>query len=830
MKRVDLLLLACLLYLTTAHAQLARSVSLEKELARHRKEDAAKAYLMAELAKTVSTIDPDRAFALSEQAVALAQRLKDDKALAAAWVSQRWALYYQGFYQRCDSVNKLAAAAAKRTGDARSWLLAYGAPHYISGSKDSAVCAKMAMRMRRALQIADSLGEGELAGEVLLWHGMKPWGRPNARALEEAMVRYRSAGDSTGVGMCLFCIRSFEPYSTDRALNQRCIEQATALFDLDGNTLWSLWGHSELSGMATEQADYKTAVQEGLEAFRRAEQLGMEREMLGASNALASAYRDIGDVRAALDLDLRGLELVSELDEWLAVRNQLGRTYRLFGMPDSAAFHLRSSLKIIEEKLIRTPGYSRWRQFEAEGYLAEVLAAQGQVTEAARLFRSALQGHRSDGGNYMQEIWASLGYGHLLANASADQLKAMDIERSTAEREARLLIERALGLARQLRMLKEQQDALFDLARLYEHDGDVTKALEYQKLYTVMKDSVLNADKAKAVANLQIQYETEKKEQQIVLLGKEKEVQQQEIAKQKVVRNGFMAGFALVAVFAVVFLFQRNRINKARKRSDELLLNILPEEVAEELKAKGEAEAVHIDQVTVLFTDFKGFTAMSEVVTPRQLVHDLHECFSAFDRICDKHGIEKIKTIGDAYMAAGGLPTPNTTHATDVINAAFEMRDFIAEGKAHKIAASLPYFEIRIGIHTGPVVAGIVGVKKFQYDIWGDTVNTASRMESSGEVGQVNISEATYALVKDVKKVREVNGEWSIVNGGSTHSPTPVHHSPATAHSPFTNSHSPAFAFTPRGKVQAKGKGEMEMYFVQRSSGTSDSAPTSTGT
>ncbi len=215
-----------------------------------------------------------------------------------------------------------------------------------------------------------------------------------------------------------------------------------------------------------------------------------------------------------------------------------------------------------------------------------------------------------------------------------------------------------------------------------------------------------------------------------------------------------------------------------KQRSDTLLLNILPEEVAEELKAKGEADAKQIDQVTVLFTDFKGFTAMSEQLSPKELVRDLNECFSAFDRICEKHGIEKIKTIGDAYMAAGGLPTPNTTHARDVVQAALAMRDFIAEGKTRKIAAGLPYFEIRIGVHTGPVVAGIVGVKKFQYDIWGDTVNTASRMESSGEVGQVNISEGTYALVKDKT----------------------------------------GLTFTPRGKVQAKGKGEMEMWFVERTS------------
>ncbi len=213
-------------------------------------------------------------------------------------------------------------------------------------------------------------------------------------------------------------------------------------------------------------------------------------------------------------------------------------------------------------------------------------------------------------------------------------------------------------------------------------------------------------------------------------------------------------------------------IEREKDRSDKLLLNILPEVVAEELKAKGSADAKLINQVTVLFTDFKGFTQLSEKMTPHDLVAEINECFSAFDNIMQQYGVEKIKTIGDAYMAAGGLPTPNDTHAFDVVSAAIAIQKYMSAYKERKIAAKELYFEIRIGIHTGPVVAGIVGIKKFQYDIWGDTVNTASRMESSGEVGQVNLSGSTYELVKD------------------------------------------QFPCTHRGKITAKGKGEIDMYFI----------------
>ncbi|GDX51122.1 hypothetical protein LBMAG27_01690 [Bacteroidota bacterium] len=210
-----------------------------------------------------------------------------------------------------------------------------------------------------------------------------------------------------------------------------------------------------------------------------------------------------------------------------------------------------------------------------------------------------------------------------------------------------------------------------------------------------------------------------------------------------------------------------------KKKSDDLLLNILPSEVADELKAKGSADAKQFDDVTVMFTDFKGFTQISEKLSPTELVNEIHTCFKAFDNIISKHNIEKIKTIGDSYMCAGGLPVMNKTNATDIVCAAMEIQSFMQQHSAKRKSEGKEIFEIRIGIHTGPVVAGIVGVKKFAYDIWGDTVNIASRMESSGETGKVNISGSTFELVKD------------------------------------------KFTCTHRGKIQAKNKGEIDMYFVE---------------
>jgi adenylate cyclase len=213
---------------------------------------------------------------------------------------------------------------------------------------------------------------------------------------------------------------------------------------------------------------------------------------------------------------------------------------------------------------------------------------------------------------------------------------------------------------------------------------------------------------------------------------------------------------------------QNIELSIEKKKSDDLLLNILPEEIADELKLNGEIKAKQFEEVSVLFTDFVNFTGVSSRLSPKELVSQIHEYFVAFDAIMEKNQLEKIKTIGDAYLAVCGLPQITENHAIKTVQAAIEINKFVQ----NKLKEG-GLFDIRIGINTGSVVAGIVGVKKFAYDIWGDTVNTAARMEQNSEAGKINISGSTYLKIKD------------------------------------------HFTCTHRGMINAKNKGEIDMYFVE---------------
>ena len=308
--------------------------------------------------------------------------------------------------------------------------------------------------------------------------------------------------------------------------------------------------------------------------------------------------------------------------------------------------------------------------------------------------------------------------------------------------------DRSLELARQYGLKDQISDANLKLSELHERTGDIAESLKYYKRHITYKDSVRNITSVQQMANLRTDFEIAQKQVEVDLLNQQKK-------NQQVIVIGTTIALFLIGLLAFG-LFRRNRfikrtnkiIAKERDRSDNLLLNILPEETALELKEKGRVKAKKFDSVTVLFTDFKGFTAYAENLSPEDLVESVDFYFSKFDAIMEKYGLEKIKTVGDAYMCAGGLHTHQDDHAHKMVLAAFEIAEFVDVAKRDQ-ESDETRFDIRIGINTGPVVAGVVGTKKFAYDIWGDTVNVASRMESMSEPGRINISENTYAVIKE---------------------------------------------------------------------------------
>ncbi len=319
--------------------------------------------------------------------------------------------------------------------------------------------------------------------------------------------------------------------------------------------------------------------------------------------------------------------------------------------------------------------------------------------------------------------------------------------------------------ANYLKNYSVMRTAYESLANTYAAYRDYQKAFLFMDSARMAQDSVNVQRNQRYITGAQHKLEVENHLRDL----SEKE---QELSQQTQMRNWSLVGIAIMGLFMLVFFRQNRRISKEKKRSDDLLLNILPFETAEELKQTGAAKAKNYEMVTVLFTDFQDFTEASENMTAEELVGEINYCYSEFDKILSRYGVEKIKTIGDSYMCAGGLPRESRTHAIDVVAVALEIAAFIEKEGEKRKALGKSYFSMRLGIHTGPVVAGIVGIKKFAYDIWGDTVNIASRMESSGEPGRINISETTYQLVK--------------------------HRYPCSY----------------RGEISAKNKGKLRMYFV----------------
>jgi len=305
--------------------------------------------------------------------------------------------------------------------------------------------------------------------------------------------------------------------------------------------------------------------------------------------------------------------------------------------------------------------------------------------------------------------------------------------------------------------LKEQiSNANLKLSELYEKSGNTAASLKYYKNHIAFRDSVNNLMSIQKMADLRTDFEVAQKQAEVDLLNQGKRT-------QKIVMISLIVIVILGAIIMGTLYWYYKNIQREKKRSENLLLNILPFETAQELKLNGKVEPIKIDKVTVLFTDFVEFSVLAKNIESKNLVNRIDDYFKAFDEIISKYGLEKIKTIGDSYMCAGGLPTPDENHVVNMAKAAIEIRDFVASEKNKN--NDMPKFDVRIGLHTGDVVAGIVGLKKWQYDIWGDTVNIASRMESASKPGKINISETTYNEIKSEFNC-EYRGEIEMKNRG----------------------------------------------------------------
>jgi class 3 adenylate cyclase/Tfp pilus assembly protein PilF len=325
------------------------------------------------------------------------------------------------------------------------------------------------------------------------------------------------------------------------------------------------------------------------------------------------------------------------------------------------------------------------------------------------------------------------------------------------------------------------------LSGAFEKVGDFGNALKFHKRAIAVKDSASIEDQQREVAFLQAELEYDKKMLTDSLKREEERLKAQlqytnTLSHERNNRNLFLFstfGVLLLAggLYNRLRFIRRSRelVRAERDRADKLLHNILPVAVADELLLKGHVDAREFARATVLFTDFQGFTGIAEQLSAKELVATIDTYFKDFDRILNKHGVEKIKTVGDCYMVCGGVPDTTRGAPADVVKAGLELQAYMRTHEQQRREKGLPYFKMRVGIHTGPVVAGIVGSDKFAFDIWGDTVNIAARMENTGEIGRVNISASTYELIKN----------------------------------------DPSFHFVPRGMIQTKGKGKLQMYFVE---------------
>jgi adenylate cyclase len=710
-KSVFLILLFLCFNICSLYARLqgqARIDSLLNELPKQ-KEDTNMVKLLATISNSYMKVSPDEGIKYAQQALELATKLKWKKGIGYA--------------------NSVMGANYEHKSN-YPMALAYDV---------------------KALQLYKEIGYKNGVALVLMDIGSVYVSQDDHRkAIEyynKAIETYRELGDKEGIARVTGNIGTFYRRQGDYTNALACYFKALKLHEENGNNSAAATATGNIGNVYSNLNDEARSMEFYQKALKMFEELGDKSGITRITGSIGSHYRSQKNYAKALEFEFKALKLAEEIGNknYEAINiTSIGNVYMNQKNYTMGITYMLKALKLNEE-------------MGDKGGVALSLHNLG-----ALYFSIAEQGPFA-----LAKVAQSSEFpvGRYRPTADIPTSKAGQLQKAVE------YLNKALVLSKEIKDLRVMQGTYEVLADVYKLKGDYKQALENSDRARQISDSVFSSNNKEQVLKLGMKNEYDRQHLADSLKTAEKEkIAAINLQKQKMYTYMGIAGILLLAGFSFFIVKERGKSEKERKKSDVLLLNILPEEVAAELKSTGTTTARQFDNVTVLFTDFVNFTEAAEIMSPQNLIDELHTCFMAFDEITTRFDIEKVKTIGDAYLAIAGLPTADPRHAENTVKAALEINKFMADRLA-KLGADRT-FRIRIGIHSGSVVAGIVGVKKFAYDIWGDTVNTAARMEQNSEAGKINISETTHELVKA------------------------------------------KFACEYRGEVAVKGKGAMKMYYV----------------
>ena len=544
-----------------------------------------------------------------------------------------------------------------------------------------------------------------------------------------------------------------------------------------------------------ENRDVQLRQQYAMELIRRAEEINHKSFIYSGYLQLGNALRMAGDITSAINAYFKSLSVAREVGDEENEGHSLmtiADTYSSIEDRENAIAYYKNAIELIRktqgnlsfgivlfnlgDELIKLEQYD-----EASEYLdqAEEIFEQAEF-DLGLLYvngnRGVINGKTGTTSLGIQALESTieqlLDYEDYYAASSfyiyLAELYNLSGETDLAVKEG----EKALLMAMDKNLQIQIRDAHKVLYRIYSRLGATDQSIDALQQYYAYRDSIYNVESVKEIATLRYNADMTQKQAEVDILNQQRSNQRNVLWATGIV--AFLLSLLAVAMYRKnKFVERTNKIIEAEQnRSENLLLNILPKQTAQELKEKGKVKAKKFDSVSVLFTDFVDFTKYAEQLEPEVLVQGMDHYYGHFDQIIDKYGLEKIKTVGDSYMCAGGIPNPDSDHAVKMVQAAMEIVDFVEKEKRQRQKGKTR-FDVRVGINSGPLVAGVVGTKKFAYDIWGDTVNVAARMETNSEPGKINISEHTYALV---------------------------------------NEH---FECEFRGEIPAKNKGKLKMYYVK---------------